>query len=294
MPTTASICAEIDNCCNPSESKYRQWSLQLLCNIASTQEDYELVCASTDGRLLRYDAETFALTELDGSAIGDGATAVPCGSEFGQIRNTGAGAADIGVMGLAVRNPNKNSLTTANDVYSPIGVGPAGEVMSSPVVFGTTVAENGRSPVRLEDDGFAANNAVMVAGCQRQDTPTADTGTDGDIQPFKANQYGQLYVQTAAYAFASQHISVAFGAITNAFVSTGAISGQPRMIKIMNHTDAAIEISTDATNVWDYMAPGEVMVWDLAANGRLHGSAISIRYVGAAPTAGAFKVTYVR
>lgn len=48
------------------------------------QQDYEIVCASTDGRilLLQTIANPPTLTEIDGSAIGDGATAVKCDVEY--------------------------------------------------------------------------------------------------------------------------------------------------------------------------------------------------------------------
>lgn len=50
-------------------------------------DDYEVVCASTDGRLLLLDLSSIppTLTELDGSAIGDGATAVACAGDSGPL-----------------------------------------------------------------------------------------------------------------------------------------------------------------------------------------------------------------
>lgn len=48
------------------------------CDGGGTFTDFELVCASTDGRLLLFDATTGVLTEMDGSPVVDGATAVRC------------------------------------------------------------------------------------------------------------------------------------------------------------------------------------------------------------------------
>ena len=48
--------------------------------------DYELACASTDGRLIKVDVATGNLSELDGSAVTDGATAVKCDKDIEEVR----------------------------------------------------------------------------------------------------------------------------------------------------------------------------------------------------------------
>ena len=78
MPTVEEICACSEEWAS-DQHRFRCAVLELLCGVSSSGEATpEVVCASTDGRLILLDASTGNLTELDGSPITDGATAVSC------------------------------------------------------------------------------------------------------------------------------------------------------------------------------------------------------------------------
>lgn len=84
MALNCNVCECLKNYVGDTES-FQYAMLQLLCEIqtnTSDPYDTELVCASTDGRLLLLtkEGDTYTLTEIDGSPILDGATAVPCSS----------------------------------------------------------------------------------------------------------------------------------------------------------------------------------------------------------------------
>lgn len=95
--------------------------------------------------------------------------------------------------------------------------------------------------------------------------------------------------------------SMAFGAITNAYQLVGTLFSQaPRIIKIVNATDATIDVSQNGTDNNDVLLPNTAFVYDLTANKSEQGgymflpinSGIYIKYQ-AAPSLGAVYVVVI-
>lgn len=105
------------------------------CNPAVLQ-DYEIVCASTDGRLLILDVSQNppVATEIDGSAIGDGATPTNCDVEFVTIDRCFQSSSDpsvryIRVIVYPVGDPTSSTTvwfneSSGNPVGAPLGAEP--------------------------------------------------------------------------------------------------------------------------------------------------------------------------
>ena len=92
--------------------------------------------------------------------------------------------------------------------------------------------------------------------------------------------------------------SVAFGAITNAYLAIGTPLAHPAINVIFdNQTETQIQISWDGINTWKTFAPGQALILDVQSNrGRAEvmqiaqGTQFYIRYVSA-PTTFAFYIS---
>lgn len=89
--------------------------------------------------------------------------------------------------------------------------------------------------------------------------------------------------------------NVAFGSVPGAFATSGAISESYRVLTIKNKTDKTIEISLDGgVSIWETLYSGEVITYDLGANGVFIDTAPFHRYqaAGGAPTSGTIHYIY--
>lgn len=90
--------------------------------------------------------------------------------------------------------------------------------------------------------------------------------------------------------------SVAFGAITNAFLPLGTPTTVPaRFVVLNNLTNGIIQVSVDGVNVHFQLAPGSSKLLQLTNNGyadsQLYLSAATqfyVRFIGAAPATQSF------
>lgn len=100
----------------------------LLVTLTNPPADIEIVCASTDGRPLAYNAGDNTLTELGGGAIGDGASAVACPDVVDRESITKCMENADGQWQVI------SYVNTAdpNDVIGPIYCNPQGAVVADP------------------------------------------------------------------------------------------------------------------------------------------------------------------
>jgi len=97
--------------------------------------------------------------------------------------------------------------------------------------------------------------------------------------------------------------TLAFGGISGVFAAVGgALTVKPRLIKIQNVTNQPVELTSDGTNVQDYIPANSFTLYDLTANKvTINGAFISEgvifsvrRPVGVAnPTSGAIYITII-
>lgn len=127
--------------------------------------------------------EIYGSVEVSSIVPGTGST------NLAKAEDAGHASGDVGVQILGVRNDSlATTLSSANGDYTPLAVAGTGQLYTALRVSDTL------SPVRAEDDPFGAFQAVMMGGTQRQNTPTEQTGNDGDIQPLKSDSVGNLWV----------------------------------------------------------------------------------------------------
>ena len=88
---------------------------------------------------------------------------------------------------------------------------------------------------------------------------------------------------------------VAFGSITNGFTEFGAPYANPvRILKVVNGTDATIELSFDGVNPHDVYLPDSAGVYDFTTNRQASSdqaeqpknTQVYLRYSGLAPSLG--------
>lgn len=135
----------------------------------------------------------FAVDQYGQTRVGN-ITPGTAATSLGKTRDVNAGAADVGVMSLAVRNTSYSALTNADTDYSPIGVNAYGAILCdiNGSISGTTSAQ------RLEDAALADGHGLVVAGGQTQDPLTIDQGTNGDAAFSKSDRAGRTLVMPYA------------------------------------------------------------------------------------------------
>ena len=88
-------------------------------------------------------------------------------------------------------------------------------------------------------------------------------------------------------------LRVAFGSVTNAYASLGALKDSFALI-ILNSLDKEISLSLDGTNAWLNLDAGESPVLNYNAMGKIFpATGVWVKYVGAAPTVGSLRITSI-
>jgi hypothetical protein len=144
------------------------------------------------------------------------------------------------------------------------------------------------SPIRLEDVAAGSGDSGIPVWGLIETTPTS-LAASGDYAAIKLSTLGQVYTEPSNQVATFAYANYAESSITASFTTALTNSAKIKILTMSNKTDQALEISYDATNVRDYLSPGETVVYDLGASGRWIESNISVRYV-VNPTTGVFIV----
>lgn len=181
-------------------------------------------------------------------------------SSLGKAEDAAHTSADVGVLGLAVRNTNVTGFTDTTGDYSPISVN------TNSVLF-VDLHASGRqsltqSPLKLEDEAFGAGEALMLGGSVREDSLSVDTGGVVDVQPLKSDKFGRLLVNPSVDA----HLFVCNSAADIVDTSSTAVcaADADEIYNIQSitctNTDATVATRVDildgATVVWQCHVSG--------------------------------------
>lgn len=98
------------------------------------------------------------------------------------------------MMSGGVNNRSQSVFNSTNGDATPFGVGDYGELAISMSPGSQTFAN---SAIQAEDAAVGASSGVVMAGAQREDALTANTGTSGDATPLKTDSSGRLITTMA-------------------------------------------------------------------------------------------------
>ena len=191
---------------------------------------YELVCASTDNRLLLLNLSTGEITELDGSPVGDGATATDCGVDRETVEGCGQNLDGIWKIVSFV------NVSDLSDVIGPIYVNPMGAITTNP---GDLTPCDDSTPV-----SYTRDLCDTFVG----DTPSVLVGT----YPGSDSQVGQWDVTVGPNTVSYD--------VTAPSESTSGFTGRPGGIRVGQNLNPGLgEIivtvpagfDTWSINIWD-------------------------------------------
>lgn len=211
--------------------------MPMLASAQTYQEDVNLITGSKGPAIMCKRVDTAAaLTDTDGdatfcSANSLGAININLDSSFQSgtsvIRSEDAAhsSGNPGIMALGINNETQGTQqNTTNGDYTTFGVDRYGIVMTAPMQFGATAGSFALGAVRSEDGALADSQALMLAGTQRQDTLSSDTGTTNDAQPLKTTSVGALWA-TLTPSTTGGWSPYKASALTNSAVTVKASAG---------------------------------------------------------------------
>lgn len=101
--------------------------------------------------------------------------------------------------------------------------------------------------------------------------------------------------QTTTTAVFQAEGAVAFGSITNSYVTLFTPTAATKILQMRNNTNAAISVSMDAGSTTNYtLDQGDSISLDLLANAlNMGATAIQVKYAVGAPTSGSFRINGV-
>jgi hypothetical protein len=165
----------------------------LLTAIDGRVDGLETLVTSTNTKLDSVITNTAAATPAGTNNIGDvdvlsvipgtGAT------NLGKAIDAVAGASDVGIAPLAIRDDSLSALTPAEGDWTPLRVNSTGALHVTGAGGGTQFAE---------DDAHASGDTGTLALAVRRDTAAVGSGTDGDYSTLNVDANGRLHVNVGA------------------------------------------------------------------------------------------------
>jgi hypothetical protein len=215
--------------------------------------------------------------------------------------NTSALALDASVTGLQVAQASTTSgqkggltlgaVTTAAPSYttaqsSPLSLTTGGALRvdasgSTQPVSGTVAVTQSTSPWIVAGGGTAGTAATGVV--------TIQGIASGTVVPVTVSTVAPVTTTTAVFQAEG---AVAFGSVTNSYVTLFTPTAATKMLQMRNNTNAAISVSMDAGSTTNYtLDAGDAISLDLLANSlNMGATAIQIKYAVGAPTSGSFRI----
>ncbi len=123
--------------------------------------------------------------------------------------------------------------------------------------------------------------------------------SNAQTSPLNLNIFGGLRTEAAIVAPVTTTTAVfqaegavAFGSITNSYVTLITPSAATKILQMRNNTNAAISVSMDAGSTTNYtLDSGDAISLDLLANAlNMTTTAIQVKYAVGAPTSGSFRI----
>lgn len=116
-----------------------------------------------------------------------------------------------------------------------------------------------------------------------------DQTTPGTTNGVVVNTIAPVTTTTAVFQAEG---AVAFGSITNAYVTLFTPTAATKILQMRNNTDAAISVSFDSGTTTNYtLDSGDMVSFDLLANALVMSTtAIQVKYAVGAPTSGSFRI----
>ncbi len=132
-------------------------------------------------------------------------------------------------------------------------------------------------------------NAALPAGTAIIGKFGIDQTTPGTTNGVVVNTAAPVTTTTAAFQAEG---AVAFGSITNSYVTLFTPTAATKILQMRNNTNAAISVSMDAGSTTNYtLDAGDAVSLDLLANAlNMGATAIQVKYAVGAPTSGSFRI----
>ncbi len=183
--------------------------------------------------------------------------------------------------GSAVRQPVNIQQWGGNDVST--GTGTSG--VGIPRV--TVSSDSSLATVSTVTAVTAITNA-LPAGSNIIGNVRIDQTTPGTTNGVVVNTIAPVTTTTAVFQAEG---AVAFGSITNLFVTLFTPSAATKMLQMRNNMNTSVAVSMDAGSTTNYVLDaGDTVSLDLLANGlNLGATAIQVKYVSA-PASGSFRI----
>ncbi len=216
------------------------------------------------------------------------------------------------VVGTGIGGPGVPRMTVSSDSSMSISAGSAiiGNVRIDQTTPGTTngVQVNAALPAGSNKIG-AISTVDTVTAVTTVSTVTAvtaitnalpsgtnilgrvgiDQTTPGTTNGVVVNTIAPVTTTTAAFQAEG---AVAFGSITNSYVTLFTPTAATKILQMRNNTNAAISVSMDAGSTTNYtLDAGDAMSLDLLSNAlNMGATAIQVKYAVGAPTSGSFRI----
>ncbi len=216
---------------------------------------------------------------------------------------------------VSIKDNTSATATTSAEISAKTpALGQALMAASSPVVIASnqsavpvsgTVAISGtvaatQSGTWTVQPGNTANSTpwlttvstALPAGSAIIGNVRVDQTTPGTTNGVVVNTIAPVTTTTAVFAAEG---AVAFGSITNAYVTLFTPAATTKMLQMRNNTNAAVSVSMDAGSTTNYtLDAGDALSLDLLANSlKMVATAIQVKYAVGAPTSGSFRINGV-
>lgn len=210
---------------------------------------------------------------VQGSASG---TAIPISGTV----TVAAGSAIIGKVSIDQTTPGTTNGVQVNAAL-PAGTNKIGALTTVDTVTAVTTV----STVSTVSAVTAITNA-LPAGSNIIGNVRIDQTTPGTTNGVVVNS-----TTTTTAAFQAEG-AVAFGSITNSYVTLFTPTAATKILQMRNNTNAAISVSMDAGSTTNYtLDSGDAVSLDLLSNALSMGAtAIQVKYAVGAPTSGSFRI----
>lgn len=191
--------------------------------VLAVRSDTAAATGGTDGDYVALTTDSTGRLWAHVSAVepGTGATSL------GKAEDAAHTSADVGVMGLAVRQDTPGNLSGTDGDYEPLQVS-AGRLWTSTTITALVPGVAATSLGKAEDAAHTTGDTgVMALAVANATHTTALSGTDGDYTPLAVDTTGKLGIR-GTYAEDSAHTTADLGVFTLAVANathTNALTG---------------------------------------------------------------------
>lgn len=223
-------------------------------------------------------------------SIGSTGAAVPAKATYVAGKNAG------NLVGIAVDSSGDAIIVGAGTAGTPAGGVVSIQGVASGTVLPANVTQFGSSAVAT---GTGTGGAGIPRVTVSSDSSLTSVGTVTTVTGVTTvstvtsvtNVAAQAIWTTATAAFQAEG-NVAFGSITNSYVTLFTPTAATKILQMRNNMNASVSVSLDAGSTTNYILDaGDTVSLDLLANGlNMGATAIQVKYTVGAPTSGSFRI----